>query len=371
MYKVPVIPAKGKATSRELPLPEEVNPHLLYEVVRWQLASRRRGTASTKTRGEVKFSTRKLFPQKGLGRARHGSRGANIFVGGGVAFGPRPRDYGYTLPKKVRRAGLAMALADRAREEKLLVVEAFAGVEGKTKQFVEWAGKHGLDGSERVTLVTADANVRRAAHVRVGGDQGDALRAVQPVLTGPLDELLGLALDAGEGLDDEQLLLAGAVGQRHGQAGAAHLLGQGVAVVAGARPEGDAAAHEDVGPAAAVTGAAQPLLGEELAGRELHLAAGLRRRGAAPPARQLPAHHLVEEVGVHLFGQGQLARGGLPLGGNDGNLVHHFAPLSRVVWRTTTRPPLGPGIAPLMRSRFSSGITSTTSRFCTVMRSAP
>ena len=163
MYKVPVIPAKGKATTRELPLPEEVNPHVLYEVVRWQLASRRRGTASTKTRGEVNYSTRKLFPQKGLGRARHGSRGAGIFVGGGVVFGPRPRDYGYTLPKKVRRAGLAMALADRARDEKLLVVEAFAGVEGKTKQFVEWAQQHGLDGSERVTLVTADANVRRAA----------------------------------------------------------------------------------------------------------------------------------------------------------------------------------------------------------------
>ena len=163
MYKVSVIPAKGKAKSRELPLPEEVNSHLLYEVVRWQLASRRRGTAATKTRGEVKYSSRKLFPQKGLGRARHGSRGANIFVGGGVVFGPRPRDYGYTLPKKVRRTGLAMALADRAREEKLLIAEAFAGVEGKTKQFAEWAAKHGLDGSERVTLVTADENVRRAA----------------------------------------------------------------------------------------------------------------------------------------------------------------------------------------------------------------
>ena len=163
MYKVPVIPAKGKAKSRELPLPEEVNSHLLYEVVRWQLASRRRGTAATKTRGQVHYSTRKLFPQKGLGRARHGSRGANIFVGGGVVFGPQPRDYGYTLPKKVRKTGLAMALADRAREEKLLVVEAFGGVEGKTKQFVEWAAKHGLDGSERVTLVTADENVRRAA----------------------------------------------------------------------------------------------------------------------------------------------------------------------------------------------------------------
>lgn len=163
MYKVPVIAAAGGKKSRELPLPENVNQHVLYEVVRWQLASRRRGTAATKTRGEVSYSTRKLFPQKGLGRARHGSRGANIYVGGGVVFGPKPRDYGYTLPKKVRRNGLAMALADRAREEKLLVVEKFAGVEGKTKQFAEWAVAQGLDGSERVTLVSADENVRRAA----------------------------------------------------------------------------------------------------------------------------------------------------------------------------------------------------------------
>ncbi len=163
MYKVPVIAAEGGKKSRELPLPEHVSQHVLYEVVRWQLASRRRGTAATKTRGEVSYSTRKLFPQKGLGRARHGSRGANIYVGGGVVFGPKPRDYGYTLPKKVRRNGLAMALADRAREEKLLVVEKFAGVEGKTKQFVEWAAAQGLDGSERVTLVSADENVRRAA----------------------------------------------------------------------------------------------------------------------------------------------------------------------------------------------------------------
>ena len=163
MYEVPVIPEKGAKKTRQLDLPQEINSHLLYEVVRWQLASRRRGTASTKTRGEVKYSTRKLFPQKGLGRARHGSRGANVYVGGGIVFGPRPRDYGYTLPKKVRKAGLAMALADRAREGKMLVVEAFAGVGGKTKEFLEWAKSHDLDGSERVTLVSADEKVRLAA----------------------------------------------------------------------------------------------------------------------------------------------------------------------------------------------------------------
>ncbi len=162
MPAVEVLTKEGR-TTREVPLPEEVNVHLLWEVVKWQLAKRRAGTASTKTRGEVGFSGKKLWPQKGLGRARHGDRGAPIFVRGGVAFGPKPRDYGYALPKKVRKKGLAMALADRAREGKLLVVEAFDGVEGKTKQFLAWAQAQGLAGDERVLLVTGDERVARAA----------------------------------------------------------------------------------------------------------------------------------------------------------------------------------------------------------------
>ncbi|AEV15512.1 50S ribosomal protein L4 [Thermus sp. CCB_US3_UF1] len=162
VYQIPVLSPTGK---RELAadLPQEVNPHLLWEVVRWQLASRRRGTASTKTRGEVAYSSRKIYPQKHTGRARHGDIGAPIFVGGGTVFGPKPRDYAYTLPKKVRRAGLAMAVADRAREGKLLLVEAFAGVNGKTKEFLAWAKAAGLDGSETVLLVAESEAVRRAA----------------------------------------------------------------------------------------------------------------------------------------------------------------------------------------------------------------
>ncbi len=162
MYQIPVLSSSGK---RELAadLPAEVNPHLLWEVVRWQLASRRRGTASTKTRGEVAYSSRKIYPQKHTGRARHGDIGAPIFVGGGTVFGPKPRDYAYTLPKKVRRAGLAMAVADRAREGKLLLVEDFAGVNGKTKEFLAWAKAAGLDGSETVLLVAESEPVRRAA----------------------------------------------------------------------------------------------------------------------------------------------------------------------------------------------------------------
>jgi len=144
----------------DLPEPKEA---VLHEVVAWQLSKRRRGTAATKTRAEVIGSTAKIYPQKGTGRARHGSRKAPIFVGGSKAFGPQPRDYGYTLPKRVRRLGLEMALAARAQDGKLTLVEAFDVREGKTKEFVKWARDHGFDGTERVLLVTDDELVRRAA----------------------------------------------------------------------------------------------------------------------------------------------------------------------------------------------------------------
>jgi len=149
----------GRTVTLDLPEPQE---SVLHEVVRWQLAKRRRGTAATKTRGKVVGSTAKIYPQKGTGRARHGSRKAPIFVGGGIAFGPQPRDYSYTLPKRVRRLGLHMAVAARAQEGKLTLVESF-GVNGKTKEFVAWANEHGFDGSERVLLVTDDELARRAA----------------------------------------------------------------------------------------------------------------------------------------------------------------------------------------------------------------
>jgi large subunit ribosomal protein L4 len=144
----------------DLPEPKE---SVLHEVVAWQLSKRRAGTASTKTRGEMSGSTAKIYPQKGTGRARHGSRKAPIFVGGGTTFGPHHRDYSYTLPKRVRRLGLEMALAARASAGKVHLVDAFGLPQGKTKEFVTWARNHGIDGSERVLLVTDDEMVRRAA----------------------------------------------------------------------------------------------------------------------------------------------------------------------------------------------------------------
>lgn len=160
MAQISVIGQNG-GRSIDLDLPE-VNPHVLHEVVTWQLAGRRRGTASTKTRAEVSRTGKKMYSQKGTGNARHGDRSVPTFVGGGVAFGPKPRSYSYTLPRKVRQLGLAMALADRQRDGKLLAVDGF-GLDGKTKSFVAWAAQNGLDGSERVLIVTDDEATRRAA----------------------------------------------------------------------------------------------------------------------------------------------------------------------------------------------------------------
>ena len=153
-----IIGSERKVTL-ELPEPKET---VLHEVVQWQRAKRRQGTASTKTRGTMSGSTAKIYPQKGTGRARHGDRKAPIFVGGGTAFGPHPRDYSYSLPKKVRRLGLHMALAARANDGKLTLVESF-DIGGKTREFVAWAKDNGFNGGERVLLVTDDEMTRRAA----------------------------------------------------------------------------------------------------------------------------------------------------------------------------------------------------------------
>ena len=112
-----------------------VKPHILYDVVRMQLANRRAGTASTKTRAEVRGGGVKPWRQKGTGRARAGTRRSPLWRGGGTVFGPRPRDYGYRLPKKVCRLGLCMALSARLSEDRLLVLDSFQLDGIKTKNF--------------------------------------------------------------------------------------------------------------------------------------------------------------------------------------------------------------------------------------------
>jgi large subunit ribosomal protein L4 len=110
----------------------EIHEHLLWEVVKWQLAKRRAGTASTKRLGEVRGSSKKVWKQKGTGQARQGSRQAPHWVGGASSFGPKPRSYEYNMPRKAKKLALRSVLSLRAKENKLIVVDAFT-TDGKTK----------------------------------------------------------------------------------------------------------------------------------------------------------------------------------------------------------------------------------------------
>ncbi len=115
----------------------EVNEHILYEVVRMQLASRRQGTASTKTRSDVSGGGKKPWRQKGTGRARAGTSRSPLWRGGGTVFGPHPRDYSYAVPKKVRRAALKSALSLKVKEDRVIILRDFPMDEIKTKRFQE------------------------------------------------------------------------------------------------------------------------------------------------------------------------------------------------------------------------------------------
>lgn len=134
---IPLFDVAGKKKGL-VPVPEEIfgskiNPVLMAQAVRVYLANQRQGTASTKTRAEVKGSTRKIYRQKGTGRARHGAVTAPIFVGGGIAFGPKPRDFRLDLPKKMKRKALFSALASKFKEDKIIAVD-LAKLNGKTKE---------------------------------------------------------------------------------------------------------------------------------------------------------------------------------------------------------------------------------------------
>lgn len=122
----------------------EINEHLLWEVVKWQLAKRRSGTHSTKRMSEVRGSSIKPYKQKGTGQARQGSFQAPQFVGGGSVFGPKPRSYEYKMPKKAKRLALCSALSLRANEKKLIVLDKFETA-GKTKEIATALAKLGAD----------------------------------------------------------------------------------------------------------------------------------------------------------------------------------------------------------------------------------
>jgi len=137
---------------------------LLHEVVRWQMARWRAGTACTKTRGEVRGGGRKPWPQKHTGRARQGSIRALQWVGGGVVHGPKPRDYEFKLNKKVRRLGLKMSLSSRALTGNLFVATGFPSLEKpKTKEILRYINNLGTDSA---LLVVPERNLILEASAR-------------------------------------------------------------------------------------------------------------------------------------------------------------------------------------------------------------
>jgi large subunit ribosomal protein L4 len=141
----------------------EINEHLFYEVVKAKLASDRSGTHAVKNRSLVSGGGKKPWKQKSTGRARQGSIRASQWVGGGKAMGPKPRDYSYDVPRKVRKAALRSALALRARDQKLLILDKWAPSAPKTKVAAAVLAKLGL---AKVLVVDAAANVALARSLR-------------------------------------------------------------------------------------------------------------------------------------------------------------------------------------------------------------
>lgn len=161
--QVNVIDGTGKKTGQR-ELPEEffggsVNVALMHQVVTAQLAAARAGTASTKTRSEVRGGGSKPWRQKGTGRARHGSIRSPQWVGGGAVFGPKPRDHSMRINKKMRKAALRSALADKVNESRLWILDAFADT--KTKTAAACMKEAGIEGRILIVLDPEDESAQK------------------------------------------------------------------------------------------------------------------------------------------------------------------------------------------------------------------
>ena len=142
----------------------QVSTGSIYHAIRNELANRRVGTACTKTRAEVNYSNTKPYKQKGTGNARRGDKKSPISVGGGTIFGPKPRDYSYSIPKKVKRLAMKSLLTLGVKEDRLVVVDDFTIETGKTKDIVSIVKAFGVD-KERTLIIMKDDDkmIRRAA----------------------------------------------------------------------------------------------------------------------------------------------------------------------------------------------------------------
>lgn len=166
MPKVNVFNLSGDKVE-EITLAEEIfgiepNEHAVYEAVKNILANRRQGTQSAKTRAEVRGGGKKPWRQKGTGRARQGSIRAPQWTGGGIVFAPKPRDYSYKIPKKVRRLALKSVLSSKVETEDMIVLDALVMEEASTKKAVEILKN--IDAKEKAIVLVADGsdNVRKS-----------------------------------------------------------------------------------------------------------------------------------------------------------------------------------------------------------------
>ena len=162
----------------------EPNRAVLHQAVVAQQANARRGTHDTKTRGEVRGGGKKMWRQKGTGRARQGSSRAPHWTGGGVVFGPHPRDYSQKFPKKMRRLAMRSALSAKVDDQAVVLVEAFELAQAKTKEMIRSLSALEASGKALVVLPERDQLVERAA----GNLQG--VRAVTPSTLNLLDVLM-------------------------------------------------------------------------------------------------------------------------------------------------------------------------------------
>jgi len=183
--------ASGSVTLADGVFGLDPRPDILQRMVRWQLAKRRAGTHKAKTRGEISATTKKMYKQKGTGRARHGAKSAPQFRGGGKAFGPVMRSHEIGLPKKVRALALKHALSDKARGDKLIVIDEAKVADAKTKPLAARFAKLGLANALIVDGAEVEANfacaARNIANIDVLPVQGinvyDILRRDTLVLT--------------------------------------------------------------------------------------------------------------------------------------------------------------------------------------------
>ena len=158
--------AAGDITLKDDIFGVDINEFAVHEVIKNYLANQRQGTQSAKTRSEVKGGGAKPFRQKGTGRARQGSRVAPNHVGGGVVFAPKPRDYSYTVPKKLKRVAMKSALSSKVKEKEIIIIDKIDFKEPKTKEMAEFLSK--VKAEKKALIVTPDTNsnvIKSAANI--------------------------------------------------------------------------------------------------------------------------------------------------------------------------------------------------------------